>query len=58
MLGFKILCTCLNVNLFCLFLKKESKEMKITICNDASHKSLPQTVDELGKGAGRKCRGI
>ncbi len=37
--------------------KEESKDINITVCNDASHKNLWPTVDELKKGAGQKCSG-
>ncbi len=51
MLECKILCACLNDKsfLYCVFGKKESKEIKIDF-SDASHKCLLQTVDELWKG--------
>ncbi len=60
MLWCKMLCTGLNVKsfLYCIFGKKESEEMKFTVCNDVSCKSLPQTVDELWKRAGLTCRSL
>ncbi len=39
-----------------MFRKRESEEIKMTVCSDASHKGLQQKVDELLKRAGLKNR--
>ncbi len=43
-----------KLNHYCISGKKESEDIKTTVDNDASHKSLWQIVDEQLKGAGRK----
>ncbi len=44
----------LNVKFFlkCIFGKKKSEVIEITVCNDASHKSLQQIVVSCGSGCG------
>ncbi len=39
-------------NTVCLYIWKESEEIKITVGNDALPKSQQQMVDELSKGRG------